>query len=439
MHKAILFLAMPVVAERILQMAVGVADIAMVGRLGPLPVAAVGISNQIAMITMNVGNALHVGSTAVVARSVGAGDIQTARHAGRQALILGVTLSLAMLALTLMLATPGLSLLGAQQDVVDAGLPYLRLKAISMVFGVITMTCAAVLRGAGDTRTPMWVGGSVNVLNVFLNYVLIFGHLGFPALGVTGAGAATAIARGLGMLAMLALFLSSRSVLPLDIRSGLTVHLPTISRIVNIGLPAAGERLLMKSGQLIFTAIVVSLGTTAYAAHQVALRIESLTFMPGFALGVAATTMVGQNLGAGQPARARQGGYTATHIGLGLGLVVGTLFFFWAPAIVALFIPGHPEVVRQGAEVLRVIALVQPALALNLIISGALRGAGDTRLVMLINGSSIWSRVALAYLLVNVAGLGLLGAWLGMAADLLLRSLFLLLRYRSGRWLYLRV
>ncbi len=420
-------------------MVVGVADIAMVGRLGPVAVTAVGLSNQIAFITMNLSAALHVGSTAVVARSVGKSDSAAARETARQAFIMGTIMALFMFGLTLILARGGLHILGAEADVVSAGLPYLRWKALSLIFGVITMTCAAVLRGAGDTRTPMWVGGSVNVLNVALNYLLIFGNLGFPALGVTGAGVATAVARGVGMAAMIMVFFSGRSVLPLSIRDGFRPDVPTIKRVVAIGLPAAGERLLMKTGQILFTMIIVGLGTSAYAAHQIALRIESLTFMPGFALGVAATTMVGQNLGADRPDRANEGGYVAQRMGLWLGLAVGCLFFLFASPIVALFIPGHPEIIEMGAGILRIIALVQPALALNLIISGALRGAGDTRLVMLINGTSIWGRVGLAYLLVNVMGMGLVGAWLGMAVDLLLRSLFLLFRYRTGRWLYLRV
>ncbi len=438
-HRAVLFLAIPVVIERMLQMIVGISDVAMVGRLGPPEVASVGLSNQIALVTMNVGAALHVGTTAVVGRCVGANEMANARQSARQAMLLGLVIAISMFGLTLLVSRQSLAWLGAEPDVARLGLPYLRLKALSMVFTVMTMTFAAILRGAGDTRTPMWIGGGVNLFNVGLNYLLIFGHLGFPALGVTGAGVATAVARLLGTLIMIFVFFGRPNPLSMSVAQGFSIHTPTIRRILRVGTPAAGERLLMKAGQLFFTRIVAGLGTSAFAAHQIAIRIESFTFMPGFAIGVAATTLVSQNLGADQAGRAREGAFESTRMGVMLGCLMGLGFAVFAPQIVGLFIPGEPEVIELGARVLRLVALIQPALAANLILAGALRGAGDTRLVMAVNGAAVWFRAGLAYLLVSWTGLGLVGAWLGMALDPVVRSIIYWRHFRRGDWQHLRI
>jgi putative MATE family efflux protein len=210
-----------------------------------------------------------------------------------------------------------------------------------------------------------------------------------------------------------------------------------IQRILNIGLPAGAEQLLMRFAMTAYTMTVATLGTQAFAAHQLALQGESLSYMPGFGFAVAATTLVGQGLGADKPARARADGYLASRLAAIVMTTMGVLFFIFPAQIMGVFI-NDPEVIRLGIWPLRLVAFSQPALALVMVLAGALRGAGDTRATLAITGGSLWLiRLPLALLLVGP--FGLVGAWIAMGVDLNLRGLGMWLRFRSGRWARLKV
>jgi putative MATE family efflux protein len=429
-----------VVVERFFQMLVGMADIAMVGRIGAAGIAGVGLSNQIAQVAMALYDAVRVGTTALVARRVGAREFDAAAQVTRQSLVLCLVLALPTVAAGFVLAAPGLRVLGAEADVVSMGTPYLRWKACSMAFAFFTMTCAAALRGAGDARTPMWAGVLVNIVNLVGNYAFIFGRLGAPALGVTGAGVATFIARGVGSVYILSRLLRGQTCLRVRFSDSFRPHRQTLRSLLDIGLPATGERGLMRSAQLIYTAIIARLGTDAYAAHQIALRAESLSFMPGFSFGAAATTLVGQHLGNGDPRSARLAANRARNLAVGVMSTMGVVFFLFARPLVAFFAPNSPAVVEQGAVVLRLVALAQPGMAIFMVLAGALRGAGDTRWVMYLTGTGVWGfRVVLTYLLVVRMGLGLPGAWWAMIIDQTMRGVLFSWRFRAGKWQEIQV
>jgi len=212
-----------------------------------------------------------------------------------------------------------------------------------------------------------------------------------------------------------------------------------IRRILNVGLPTGVEQVLFRIGNMAYVRILASLGVAAYAANQVAINGWSLSFMPGFGFAVAATTLVGQSLGARDPDGAERSGHTTFRMGATVMAVIGVVMILFPEQIMAFF-TSDVEVIRLGATPLRIMGFVQPMLAASMIYAGGLRGAGDTRWPMIITGGCIWLvRLPLAYLLAIVLGWGLTGAWTAMSIDLILRGSFNALRFRGGGWKSIRV
>jgi len=437
--KTVLLLAGPVIVEMALQSTVGIADVAMVGRLSPAAIAAVGLCNQVYNLALTVFAAVRTAITVLVARLVGANDIPGANLAARQSLILALIIALVLAGVGVLFPAAGMQLLGAEPDVIEVGIGYMRWKAISVVFAILLLTATGILRGCGDTLTSMYANTTVNVLNIVFNWVFIYGNLGMPAMGAAGAGFATMLARATGVAIMLAVLIKGSSSVRLTWRGDNSINWPILQRVLNIGLPAAGEQVMLRGAQIFFTMIITSLGTNIYAAHQIALRAESVSFMPGFGFAVAATTLVGQNLGARQPQLARQAGWLTMKLAIAFMGIMGVFLFLFAQPFVAFF-TDEPQVIAEGARVLRIMAFAQPLMAVARVGAGALRGAGDTRFVMLGTGFIIWvARLGLAYLLVRVVPMGLVGAWIAQFADQAVRAVVFGWRYYQGKWQQIEV
>lgn len=433
-------LAVPLIAERLLQSVVDAADMAMVGRVGAASVAAVGLSNQISMIATGFFDAIRVGTTSVVARRIGAGQRDEAQKVLRQSLLVAATIGITAFLVFSIGAATSLRLMGAEEDVVFQGVRYFWWKGMSLLFEFVTMTFAASLRGSGNTRLPLYVGTVVNILNVCGNYVLIGGRFGFPEMGTEGAGLATAFARFCGMIVTIVLTTISPNPLKDWFKGSFKPDQEALGAVLRIGLPASGERLALRGAQILYTRAISGLGTNAYAAHQISLRIESISLTIGFSFGAATTTLVGQYLGFGDPEKAEQAALKAGKIAAIAMGCMGVLLFVGAPSVVHLFIPDNLEVAHMGATVLRIIAGAQPFMAINHVMSGGLRGAGDTAWVMYITGASAWGiRVVFTYIMAVYMGLGLPGAWYAMAIDLVVRSVFFRWRFRTGKWKEIRV
>jgi putative MATE family efflux protein len=431
-----LALALPAVGEQLLNMAVGLADTFMVGHLGAAAVAAVGLANQAVMLVTTFFFALATGVTALVARHIGAKEPDRASVIVHQGYLLGALIGLIATALGLAFATPTLYILQAPAEVVAPGATYLSIVALTFLLASWLFIGNACLRGAGDTRSPMLTMLVVNVVNIAVAYAFIYGPGPLPALGVAGSAVGAATARGIGGLIVAGLLLRGRAGLRLNLRR-LLPDLTQIKRILNIGLPAGAEQLLMRFGMTAYAMTVATLGTQAFAAHQLALQGESLSFMPGMGFAVAATTLVGQGLGAHDPGRAKADGYLARRLAVIVMSAMGVIFFLFPAQIIGVFI-NDPEVIRLGIWPLRLVAFSQPALATLLVLAGALRGAGDTRATMVITASGLWLiRLPLALLLIGP--FGLLGAWIAMGIDLNLRGLGMWLRFKGGSWARLKV
>jgi MATE family multidrug resistance protein len=278
----------------------------------------------------------------------------------------------------------------------------------------------------------------VNVVNIAVAWTAINGPFGLPKMGVVGSAMGAATGRTIGGLLVIGLLLKGRSGIRLEL-AGMRPDAALIRRILRVGLPTGVEQLFFRSGHMVFARILAELGTVSYAANQVAMNGWSLSFMPGFGFALAATTLVGQGLGAGDPEGAEQRGYTAYRLAAALMGSVGILFLLF-PAQIVGFFTNDPEIIEIGTMPLRMVGLIQPVLAATMVFPGGLRGAGDTRFPMIVTGSSIWLvRLPLAYLLAIVLDWGLTGAWAALALDLCMRGLINFLRFRGGRWKSVKV
>lgn len=424
--------------EQLLSMMVGIVDTYLVGHLGAAPLAAVGLANQWVFMANTLFGAIATGSTALIARFIGARDPEQADRVLRQSVLMGALIGILATILGLSLARPALSLLGAPSDVIGPGTDYLRTVSTILLFSTLMFIGNASLRGAGDTRTPLYVMLVVNIINIIVAWTAINGPFGLPKLGVLGSALGATTGRLVGGVLVIALLLRGRSGIRLRL-GGLRLDWDLMRRILRVGLPSGVEQLFFRTGSMAFARILAGLGTVAYAASQVAMNGWSLSFMPGFGFALAGTTLVGQGLGADDPDSAEQRGYTAFRLGATLMGAVGLLFLLF-PAQIVGFFTNDAEVIATGFLPLRMVGLIQPLLASNMIFSGGLRGAGDTRYPMLVTGLGIFLvRLPLAYVLAHVIGWGLPGAWGALIVDFSLRGVFNFLRFRGGRWKQVKV
>ena len=436
--RRMLTLAWPAVIEQTLAMMISLVDFYIVGHLGAAALDGVGLGGQILNLTVAFLSAVGVGATALVARHIGAQEPEDATRTARQSIVLAVLIGLLMAVVGVIFTRPIIAWFGGEPEVIEQGTRYLRTVAPSFLFFSVLLIGNAVLRGAGDTRTPMLIMLIVNVINIGVAWSLTQGVAGLPRLGVVGSGLGAASAQTTGGIVVLALLVRGRAGIRLGLR------LPRwdpgrIGRILNIGLPAGAEQILLQFALTSLTVVIARFGTEAYAAHQVTWRVAQLSFLPGWGFAVAASTLVGQELGAKQPQRASESGYVAFRAALLVMSVMAAIIFLFDSALIRMFI-DDPLVIAQGIPILRIAALIQPAMAASFVFSGALRGAGDTRVTLAITIFSVWVlRVIITYLLGQAFGLALLGAWIAIAADFGFRGLMFWRRFRSGKWQSIRV
>lgn len=435
----IIQLAWPAVFEQVLVTLFGMVDMMMVGGVGPAAIAAIGLTNQPMFLALAAFMALNVGTTALVARFVGAKDVKEANAAIHQSLLITLVLGTIMTAIVYFFAEPLVIFMGAEGETIGYGVQYLQVVALGILPQTLGMCVTAVLRGAGDTKTPMRFNIIANVVNVCGNYVLINGYFGFPKWGVYGAGLATTIGRVVACVMSLAVIFSGKFVLHISLKDKFTPRMDLISRIAKIGAPAMIEQLIMRFGMISFTKVVAGLGTLTYAAHQIGMNITSLSFTPGQGFSMASTSLVGQSLGQKRPDWAERYGWETRRIGMFVAGTMGVIFFFFGGNIARLY-TTEPEVIRQAAIALKIIATVQILQSTQFILAGALRGAGDTKWPLISTMVGVAGvRVVLALLFVQVFHWGLVGAWVAMALDQCTRSMFIYSRFKSGKWKTMRV
>ena len=444
LRRSVLLLALPVVARMFLQMLVGIVDLAMVGRVGPAAISAVGMSNQVFILSAAILNAFTVGTTALVARMVGARQADQAKVYARQSLVVTFSVGLVIGIVLFVGAEPIMRFMmiaadDPDPDIIRYGTSYLRIVAAAEPLTFVMVNCYAILQGAGNMKAPLYIMGVANIFNVVFDYLLIFGIGIFPEMGVAGAALATSGSKNIAAVLGIVYLFSRYSPIRLSLKESFLPQKERILEIMNIGLPSAGEQLVRSSSTFISSMLVASMGPIAIAANQIIAKSMSMSFMPGIGFGHAATTLIGQNLGAKQPERAEQSGYTACKIASIFMLVVGLGFYFFSHEIAGIY-TSDVAVRAAAGENLKIMAISQPFLAYVMVLAGALRGAGDTKFVMLVTLIGTWvSRVVVAWFLSIFLGLGLRGVWIAMVVDNLIRATMMVARYRAGKWKTIKV
>ena len=433
LRRAILDLAWPVIVANFLQVLATTIDLVMVGRIGVAQIAAVGIGGTLVFFATTVMIGITTGTTALVARAVGARNPREADHFLSQSLVAGGLLSIPLVLVGVLFAHPIVAPFSPTPQVEALAADFVSIIFLSMPALFVIFTANAALRAAGDTKTPLIIGGIENLMNFAINYTLIFGNFGFPALGVRGAAIGTSISYFTGAMLFLGLFADHR------LRLGVARERPlarwgTIRRLLRIGLPAATEQFAFQIGILIWIVMVVSFGEAAVAAHQIGLRIQSFAFMPGFGLSIASTALVGQNLGAQHPDRAERSAREATRLSIAIMGGIAAFNFVFAPWI-ALAFTGPGAAHDLSVLFIRLHATSIPAVGIFFTLSGSLRGAGDTKwpLYASLVGTYV-VRLPLSALLGYTLRLGILGVWVALPIEYYLRSAIIVPRFNGGAW-----
>src|SRR5215212_8408936 len=409
-QRRVLTLATPIIGENLLQTLVGAVDTFMVARLGAAAVAGVGIGFELVFFIISILSAIDIGATVLVSQAIGASQRQRANQLARQAIVWGVLLAIPV-SIGMFVAAPTLiGLFGAAPDVTAAATIYLQVTAATSIALFLSFVCGAVLRGAGDSRTPLQAAILANVVNIIVAYVLIFGHFGLPALGVAGSALGAAAGRSLGATYMLVMMARGGKAISLSGSWGWRPHFTTARQLLTLGVPAAMEQVLSAGAFMVLVGVVALIGTHALAAQQITFTALSLAFLPALGFSIAATALVGQSIGARVPADARK----ATRIALRWALIWmaigGALTFLFSERVMHVF-SADPAVIEAGTAALRSLSAALPFWALWFVSSGSLRGSGDTRTPLLIGASSLWLSVLIAWIAVRWFGSGLGTVW----------------------------
>jgi putative MATE family efflux protein len=435
-------LALPVLAEQLLFAMVMLVDVWLTGRfLKEAPeLAAIGLIAYLLWFLTSLFDCVAIGSTALTARFIGSGNIENARLATNQSLLIGIVVASIATVMGLWLVRPAVALLGLENEAAQLAVQYLDYILPVLPVIMIQRVGIACLRGAGDMITAFWVMSVVNLVNIIVSCVLVIGIGPFPTMNWDGLAIGTAAAYLTGGLLVLLLLVRGHSGLGIEIHMMRPV-MPMIRKLLNIGIPGGVNTLSIIGCNLWFVSLINRLGNDAAAAHNVAIRLESLGFLPGAAFATAAATLTGQYLGAGDKYRAGRSVLMACLTACGIMTSVGITFYFGGLPLADFFLaPEESAIAEQAAQLLQIAGLAMLPLAIEMVLIGALRGAGDTRWPLLFTFVGFLGiRIPLTYLAIDVFHWGVVGAWYAMLIDLVARCLMVVYRFYHGGWKHVQL
>lgn len=436
LRTTILRTALPAMMEMILYMLIGVVDVAIVGRLGAAPLAAVGLGAEIFFGVVLILEALGIGSSVLVAQAKGAAEMERAGQIAGQTVLVGLLVGILLALGGVAFADEVAGLFNVEPVVYTQAVHYLRITfwvfPIVLTFTMIT----SIFRGLGRTDIPMYMALVINIINCVGDYLLVYGKFGFPELGVTGAALATSLAHGVGFLIAVFILFSGKAELKVYWHGMKRLDWPIVKEIFRLGLPSFAEQFFNNISIMVAVFLIVYTGTVSFAAHQVGVTVESLSFMPGFGIAIAATALVGQSVGARdkrQLLRVARGSIEMAIVFMGF---LGLLFALVPGQIAALF-TNDPAIIAIAALLIRIAALEQITIAITMVLGGILKGSGDTRTPMVIIVLCTWLyRIPLIYITIQVLQLPIQYVWLVFVSDWLIRTLVFLAVYRKKNWLH---
>lgn len=432
-------IAWPSAIESTLVGLVGAVDTMMVGGIGTDAIAAVGITNQPKFILLAAINSLNVGVTAIVARRKGENDRESANGCLRQCLLICIAIAIFMAVMGFSFASEILVFAGATPDYLDYAVSYFRILMVSIFFQAVNLTINAAQRGAGNTKISMRTNVTGNLVNVVFNYLLINGIGFFPKLGVRGAAIATALGALVACSMSVVTLLRKNAFLSFHVKGTWRLQKALLLLLVSISGSALVEQVFMRIGFFTYAKLVAALGTTAYATHLICMNILSLSFNFADGFGVAASSLVGQSLGAKRSDMAILYVKSGQRIVFCVSAILCVLFIVGRSFLVSLF-TTEAEVIELGSVIMLLIACITWLQTSQVVVSGSLRGAGDTRFVALSSLISIAIlRPFLAWLFCYPLGFGLIGAWFSLLADQGMRLALNFWRFSTGKWAAIKV
>jgi len=446
--KSLLRTALPAVIDLASQTIMWTVEAILIGKISAAAFGGVGMALQVVIVCITVLLTFIVGSTLIITRHLGAGEKEEANHILSQAMILGAGMACLIAVFWYFGATNIFKLIKGNEGTTaeQAGVTYLRTLAVFAPFIITNFIAVGIVRGAGDTHYSMLINLGINGLNLILAPIFIFGGFGVPSLGVRGAALAAGICHTLGFFGTLYLLRSHKSVLYLSFREMAQPNLQTFKRLFNTGLPTTIEQLVWAFGQLVVTGFVAQLGVEMLASHQVFLRIQAILSMLYIGFGMGAMTLMGKNLGAANRRLAQHTAEVSSTVMFVNVVVVGLILWSFSRQIMSVF-TNDPEVIHTGSFVMLVFALAQVPKAVNNVVVGNLRGAGDLRWLMWMTVSAaIVLEIGLNWVIVfgilhgaQRAFLGLLCVWAVQLFDETIRFALYYLRFKGGKWKFLRV
>jgi putative MATE family efflux protein len=431
---SLLSLAIPIALANILQAAYQLVDAFWVGRLGRSAVAAVSVSTPVMFLTIGLGAGLAIAGSTLVAQYFGAKNQEMVDHVAAQTLLMVVVVSVVLGAIGYVAAPALLRLMGVAPDVFPGALGFMRVSFVGLVFNFFFFMFQSVMRGVGETKLPVFIVLGTVLLNFALDPLFIFGWGPIPGAGVTGAAIATVGTQSLAAAIGLAVLLKGRYSIHLAWRDFVPDR-SYISRAFRLGLPASIEQSARALGLTVLTFLIATFGTLTMAAYGVGSTILQVVMIPAMGLSMAISTLVGQNIGAGNVERAAHIGRLGATLSFGVLTAMGAIAFVFAPALVAFFVPGDPRVIAEGATFLRITAPAWGFIGLQFALTGVLRASGNMVVTMVLTLVSQWVlQFPLAYVLSKHTHLGGRGIWWAIPiANVIIASITMAV-YASGDW-----
>lgn len=440
-------MAWPAIVESFFVAFAGLVDSLMVSRLGSYAVAAVGLTTQPKFMGLALFFAINVSISALVARRFGAGKRQDANGVFLTAMIFVITAAVALSILFVACADPIIRLCGSSdatpEDLAthDAAVTYFRIIMGGMIFNCIQMAINSAQRGAGNTRITMRTNVTSNLVNIVLNYLLIEGHFGFPALGIVGAALATVLGTVVSSIMSIISIANAESFIsiPYILKEKIRASVKALKSLISIGYGIFFEQILMRIGFMATAVMAAKKGMDSMAAHQVGMNLMGLTFSFGDGLQAAAVALIGRSLGQGEPELAKDYGRTCRALGMMIAAVLIAFYFFGAKWLMSMFFEEE-HIIEIGVSIMRVIIFIVLFQIIQVIYMGCLRGAGDTLYTAFAATMSVTViRTLVSWLGGFVFGFGIVGIWLGVLADQISRFLFAGIRYRMGKWVKIKI
>lgn len=437
-NKAIFMLSVPMILEMVMESLFAVVDVFFVAKLGVDAVATVGLTESMLMILYSVAIGISMAATAVVARRTGEKDKNGAAHAGMQAIYLGVGFSIIVSIVGILFAKELLTLMGASKELVANNYRYTQILMATNAVILMLFLINGIFRGAGDASIAMRSLWLANGLNIILCPVLIYGIGPIPGFGLIGAAMATTIGRGTGVCYQLYHLFKGKGVIAIK-RQHIKPDLPILKNLIKIASGGTAQFLIASASWIFLVRIISQFGSDALAGYTIGIRVIIFTILPAWGMANAAATLVGQNLGAGQPDRAERSVWRTAYFNTIFLVTVATAFFVFAPNIISLF-NDQPAVLQYGVECLRYVCLGYLFYGYGMVLPQAFNGAGDTKTPTLINLFGFWAfQIPLAYVLATTIGWGPKGVFLAIAIAESAIAVAAIIIFRRGKWKTVKV